>query len=128
MLLCHCPEATAERIAHELREVVSKIEFSWAQRVFPCSISIGVASFGAGIGNIEQVLSAADSACFLAKEKGRNRVQVYRTEDQELATRRREMDWAVRLREALRQDSFILYVQAMVPLQARHRPAGGWRC
>lgn len=122
VLLCHCPEATAERIAHELREVVSKIEFSWAQRVFPCSISIGVASFGAGIGNIEQVLSAADSACFLAKEKGRNRVQVYRTEDQELATRRREMDWAVRLREALREDSFILYVQGMVPLQARHPP------
>ena len=125
LLLENCPEATAERIADELRELIATIEFSWSKRVYACSMSVGVVCFGADIGNVEEVLSASDSACFLAKEKGRNRVQVYRTEDQELTTRRREMDWSVRLREALRDDRFVLYAQNMVPLQPRHKPR--WR-
>lgn len=120
LLLEGCPEATAERIANELRELIGSIEFSWSKRVFACSISIGVKTFGAEVGNMEDVLSAADAACFLAKEKGRNRVQVHRSEDEEMTTRRREMDWSVRLREALRDDRFVLYAQNMVPLQARH--------
>lgn len=120
VILENCPEITAKRIANELRELISTVEFSWSKRVFACSISIGVKTFGIDVGNVEQVLSAADAACFLAKEKGRNRVQVHRSEDEEMTNRRREMDWSVRLREALRDDRFVLYAQNMVPLQSRH--------
>lgn len=120
VLLENCPEATAARIANELRELIATIEFSWSKRVFACSISIGVKTFGADVGGIESVLSAADAACFLAKEKGRNRVQVHCMDDEELTSRRREMDWSVRLREALRDDRFVLYAQNIMPLQARH--------
>lgn len=120
VLLEDCPQTTAERIANELRELISTVEFSWSKRVFACSISIGVTTFGVDIGNIDDVLSAADTACFLAKEKGRNRVQVHRSEDEEMTSRRREMDWAMRLREALRNDRFVLHAQNMLPLQSRH--------
>ncbi|MCW8193683.1 EAL domain-containing protein [Proteobacteria bacterium 005FR1] len=116
LLLRGCPAATAERIANELREQVSGTEFAWDQRIFGCSVSIGVVTFSEGIHGLDNLLSAADSACFLAKEKGRNRVQVYRPEDDELITRRREMDWVGRLRGALQENRILLYAQRIEPL------------
>jgi EAL domain-containing protein (putative c-di-GMP-specific phosphodiesterase class I) len=75
-------------------------------------------AFGSEIGGITDALSAADSACFLAKEKGRNRVQMHWADDDELAERRREMDWVGRLREALSDGRILLYAQRIAALRA----------
>lgn len=116
LLLENCPAETAGRIAETLRQTVRDVEFIWQNRVFGGSVSIGLVSFGDPATNPADALSAADSACFLAKEKGRNRVQVYRQEDNELVARWREMDWAGRLRTALKEERIELYAQRIEPL------------
>jgi EAL domain-containing protein (putative c-di-GMP-specific phosphodiesterase class I) len=65
---------------------------------------------------LAQVLSAADSACYMAKEKGRNRVQRYHADDADLSSRKGEMEWVGRIRNALDQDRFCLYAQDIVPV------------
>lgn len=116
LLLENCPEEVADRIAEELRQAISDVEFIWQKRVFGGSCSIGLVSFSDPNTKPADALSAADSACFLAKEKGRNRVQIYRWEDEELIARWREMDWMGRLRTALKEERIELYVQKIEAL------------
>jgi EAL domain-containing protein (putative c-di-GMP-specific phosphodiesterase class I) len=62
------------------------------------------------------VLSAADAACYAAKNAGRNRVHLYEADDQELAIGHGQMQWISRLTKALQDNSFCLYYQPIVPL------------
>jgi diguanylate cyclase (GGDEF)-like protein len=119
LLLENTDAQAALIMAESLRAAVDALEFARDQRVFGCSASVGVVTFGAEIGGMKEVLSAADAACFLAKDKGRNRVQVHTPHDGELAMRRREMDWVGRLRDALAEDRMFLLAQRIVPLAPR---------
>lgn len=116
VLLPNCGEGPAQRIAEELRERVAEVDFRWERRRFSGSISIGVVTFGSDGLTGKEALSTADAACFLAKEKGRNRVHAYHPEDAEMAARLREMDWISRLGDALREDRIVLYAQHIAPL------------
>jgi EAL domain-containing protein (putative c-di-GMP-specific phosphodiesterase class I) len=62
------------------------------------------------------VLSAGDAACYMAKEKGRNRVQLYHPKDTELALRHGEMEWVGRIQDALTAGRFVLYTQRILPV------------
>lgn len=119
LLLQGCSGPEASRIANELRRLIGDIDFSWGNRVFNCSVSIGAVPFGAE-SELHDILSAADSACFLAKEKGRNRVHVYRMDDAEISARRQEMDWIGRLRSALQEQRLVLFAQRIAPLGKDH--------
>jgi EAL domain-containing protein (putative c-di-GMP-specific phosphodiesterase class I) len=68
---------------------------------------------------LADVMSAADAACYMAKEKGRNRVQLYHAQDSELSVRQGEMEWISRLQKALKEDRFVLYAQDIRGLDAR---------
>jgi EAL domain-containing protein (putative c-di-GMP-specific phosphodiesterase class I) len=73
---------------------------------------------------LASALSAADAACYVAKEKGRNCVHVHEPGDAELAARDAQMQWVSRLTQALEEDRFALYYQPITPLapQAHERP------
>lgn len=116
LLLENCTEEVAAHIAEALRQAIKDVEFIWQKRVFGGSISIGLVSFSDPDTNPADALSAADSACFLAKEKGRNRVQIYRWEDDELIARWREMDWMGRLITALKEERIELHGQRIEAL------------
>lgn len=111
VLLQACPLERAERIAAELMAAVSALRFSWEGKVFAVGVSIGLAAITSQSESTAALLSAADSACYLAKEQGRNRVCVYRTADVDMARRRQDMDWTSRLTLALEQERFELYYQ-----------------
>jgi len=117
VLLPHCPPAPALRIAEALRKAIVDFRFAWKNRSFTIGVSIGLVNLAEGPHTLASVLSAADAACYLAKDKGRNRVQVYRPEDSEVALRRGEMEWVNRLHRALAEDRLCLYAQ---PMQAMH--------
>jgi len=80
-------------------------------------VSIGVVSIADGTFTLAEVMSAADAACYMAKEKGRNRVQVYHREDTDLTLRHGEMEWVGRIHKALDEDRFCLYMQEIIPVQ-----------
>jgi len=111
VLLEHCASDAALRIAETLRKTVGDFHFVWKQRPFKVGVSIGLVNLNDGARTLAQVLSAADAACYMAKDKGRNRVQVWSSESDELLLRRGEMEWANRLHAALGQNRFCLYAQ-----------------
>ncbi|HWQ38915.1 MAG TPA: EAL domain-containing protein, partial [Burkholderiales bacterium] len=111
VLLESCPPDHAVRIADQLRQTVSDFHFVWENRSFAITVSIGLVNVADGMFTLADVLSAADAACYMAKDKGRNRVQVYHPEDSEVSLRHGEMEWVGRIQKALEEDRFVLYAQ-----------------
>ncbi|MCD7041193.1 EAL domain-containing protein [Pseudomonas sp. MAFF 311095] len=116
ILLENCPAAVAEKIAESLRHTVQSLHFVGKGRPFMTTVSIGLVHLGHTPTTLETSLRAADMACYMAKEKGRNRVQVYHADDSELSLRFGEMAWVQRLHMALEENRFCLYAQEISPL------------
>ena len=125
ILLEHCPIEEASDTAEVLREVVKKFRFAWQDKVFEIGASIGVVPITADSGSIVDVMSAADSACYVAKDHGRNRIHVYQSEDKALVQRHGEMQWVQRVNEALGQDRFRLFFQKVLALSSDDREQYG---
>ncbi len=123
VLLENCSPEHAARIADELRQTVTDFHFVWHTRTFTIGVSIGLVAIPDGAMTLADVLSAGDAACYVAKEKGRNRVQLYHPKDSELAMRHGEMEWVARIHGALDTDRFCLYSQEIVAVDDPQRPA-----
>lgn len=119
ILLEDCPLEKAEVIAEKLRNVIKEFRFSWQDKVFEIGVSIGMVPITEFSGTLTDVLSAADSACYVAKDLGRNRVHVFQADDIELVKRQGEMQWMQSIQRALAEDRFQLYIQSIVPLSKR---------
>ncbi len=117
ILLESCTTDEAMRTAEMLRESVRNFRFTWEDRTFRLSASLGVVPITADNEDVASILSAADSACTAAKEAGRNRVHTFAENDMELMRRRREMQWAARINTALEEGRFELHRMAIMPLQ-----------
>ena len=111
VLLESCPMHEAIRIADELQKCIADFRFVSEGRSFTIGASIGVVHIADGMLTLTDVLGAADAACYMAKEKGRNRVQFYRPHDSEVFLRRGEMEWVSRLQRALQEGRFVLHAQ-----------------
>ncbi len=124
VVLEDCSVNKAQELADLLRQSVKDFRFLWEGRTFEIGVSIGLVPILPDSGGLTEVLSAADSACYVAKDHGRNRIHLYQTGDRALAQRRGEMQWVHRLRQGLESNSFDLYCQAIVPLGADTLPSG----
>jgi diguanylate cyclase (GGDEF)-like protein/PAS domain S-box-containing protein len=116
ILLGECALEQARRIADDLRDLIVDFRFTWDGRAFRLGASIGLVPVPAG-GELPVVLSAADNACYLAKERGGNRVEVLPPDSHGESERRREMTLLARVQRALAGEGFQLYAQPIVPLQ-----------
>src|ERR1700744_5345996 len=117
ILLESCSLDEAMRTAEALREAVRNFKFTWEERTFRLGASIGVVPISADNADVAAGLSAAASACQAAKEAGRNRVHSFEENDIDLMCRRREMQWAARINNALEEGRFELFRQTILPLQ-----------
>ena len=114
------PAATddAERFAESLREGAERLSALHAESRTPVSISVGVALLDASTEELAHVLAASETACRLAKDRGRNRVEVYETSDVSIVRRFADIGIAERLREAIAQGRLRLDAQLILPFQA----------
>jgi diguanylate cyclase (GGDEF)-like protein/PAS domain S-box-containing protein len=116
VLMEHCVLRQAQRVANTLRKCVEDFRFSWENKTFSVGVSIGLVPVTSDSESVAGALSAADTACYVAKDQGRNRVHVYHPEDMELARRHGEMQWVARINQALEEDRFCLSVQPIRPI------------
>ncbi|MDH5657478.1 MAG: EAL domain-containing protein, partial [Spirochaetia bacterium] len=126
LLLENCSLKDAVEIAEKIRIQVKEYRFNWHDKSFEIGSSTGIVTILPGDKNISRVMSAADLACYAAKEGGRNRVHVYETTDEIFAKKHGEMHWATVIAEALKKDRFVLYRQAILPIQQRHEDLMHW--
>jgi diguanylate cyclase (GGDEF)-like protein/PAS domain S-box-containing protein len=118
VLLESCSLDEAMKTAEVLRAAIGEFKFMWDDRSFRLGVSIGVVPITADNEDVAALLSAADSACAAAKEAGRNRIHSFQENDIDLMRRRREMQWAARINNALEENRFELFRQTIQPLQA----------
>jgi diguanylate cyclase (GGDEF)-like protein/PAS domain S-box-containing protein len=116
VLLDDCTIEAAQAVATDLLNTVREFRHVWEGKVFTLSVSIGLVAVTAETSNRTEVFSAADTACYSAKEQGRNRICVYQSSDADMAQRRREMGWASRLTQALEEERLRLYFQPYLAL------------
>ncbi len=116
-LLEGCPLKKAEEVAETVRRTIDEFNFSWNGKTFSIGASIGLVPINFESDTVAGLMSAADIACYAAKDLGRNRVQVYHPSNEELARRHGEMHWVAGVNKALQQDRFILFAQTIKPLR-----------
>lgn len=108
--------AQAQEKAEAIRQIINQFRFVYELKMYDIALSIGVVWVDPAAKNISELLSAADLACRMAKEKGGNRVHIYHASDQELLIHEDQMQWISRINQALLEQRFALYRQKILPL------------
>ena len=121
-LLIGCPLDKARQIADDLCRAVNDYRFVWKDKIFNIGVSVGLVEISRESGTIEELLAAADTACYVAKKQGSGRVVVYSARDEAHARHTGEIQWLQRLQSALKENRFHLYQQVIVPA---HEEEGG---
>ncbi len=117
VLLSHCSLSKAESIANYILNTIHDYRFSWQDNSFVIGASIGLVPINQYSGDPSMVMSKADSACYIAKDSGRNRIYVSHDEqDQQVERSKGEMQWVQRLTSAMDEDRFTLYCQPIVSI------------
>ena len=113
LLLVGCPLEKARQIADDVVRAVNDHRFVWKDKIFSIGVSIGLVEMTGESTSIEDLLHAADSACYVAKNQG-GRVHVYSARDEAAARQRGEILWLQLLQSALKENRFELHAQPIV--------------
>jgi len=114
LLLMDCQRQRAEKIAEKIRATINDFRFIWQDRTFSVSASIGLVRIDARSESISSILSAADVACYAAKDAGRNRLSVYSAEA--APSQHKQMQWVSRIMQACEDDRLTLFYHPIIPL------------
>jgi len=117
VLLINCDLEHATIVAQNILDIIKEFRFTWETKSFAIGASIGLVRFYGGMyQEMTAVLSAADMACYAAKDLGRNRVHVYNDDEAHILKRQGEMQWVSRINMALEENRFVLFVQKIIGL------------
>ena len=116
LLMENCPLVQSQRVAESFRAAIEDFQFVWDDKRFRVGVSIGLVPINGDSASVTEVLQQADTACYAAKDLGRNRVHIFLRDDEELTKRHGEMQWVTKIQAALETDQFRLYVQPIVPV------------
>ena len=113
LLLAGCPLEKSRQIADDVVRAISDYRFVWKDKIFSIGVSVGLVEISRESGSLEELLNAADSACYVAKKQG-NHVHVYSARDEAVARHRGEIHWLQRLQNAIKENRFELMAQPIV--------------
>ena len=113
ILLEGCDIKRGELIAEKFRQMISDFRFVWKDKLFQVGVSIGLVGITAASESIAVVMSAADAACYVAKDEGRDRIQVFKGNNK-VGERYGEMQWVARIHKAINENRLLLYRQNIV--------------
>lgn len=113
LLLENCSVRDALEVADAFRAEVQRFRFKWGDRIFAVGISVGMVAINRDSASAASLLSAADAACYVAKDRGRNQIHLYESRDTDLVRHRGEMQWVSRIHRALEDKRLRLSWQAI---------------
>lgn len=116
LLLSNCSFEKAYEIADKILHAIIKHHFSWQNELFNIGASIGLVTINSDSTDTESIIKMADSACYLAKEKGRKNIQVFNASDSDMQERNRMQKYASRLNWAFENNRFEIHYQKIIPL------------
>lgn len=116
VLMLNSSLSQAEAMGKDLCQVVQDYEFTWDSKSFRIGVSIGVVPITEKSGGISAALRAADSACYTAKDMGRNQIHVYNEDDSRMKIRHGQMEWINRINSAISEGRLHLYYQPIIPV------------
>ena len=118
LFFLNTPIGIAEQIAEKILEVIREYRFHWNGKTFRVGASIGLIETPKDTdADYASLVQAADTACYLAKDEGRDRIKVLPYDQSALDAKRREGEWVQRINEAFEQDAFLLVFQDIVQLR-----------
>ncbi len=115
-LLLDCDLECAIRQSEKLIDAIHSHTFVYEGQYFQLGASVGVVEMRQTHMGIDELLIAADQACYAAKDKGRNRVEVFAPEDDYYRSQRAQFLSASEITRGLRENRLLLYVQRVKPL------------
>ncbi len=118
LVLSYCNQDQALQIAEKLQKIINEYQLIWDNNAFKVGASIGLVSVRKGDDAVE-VLKFADTACYAAKNTGRNKIYVFSKDDSYLSTQSGEIQWVQRIERALDNNQFCLYAQKIVSLSIK---------
>ena len=116
ILLIDCDTSKATELVNKICKQIRNFRLPWQDKTIQIGVSAGLVLLDHNISDLSDVFSAADSACFVAKELGRNRIHLFHPNDTDLAKRHGLMQWMHHIRDALKENRFTLYCEGFVPL------------
>jgi diguanylate cyclase (GGDEF)-like protein len=116
VLLDSCSLEMSCSIADNIQKAIYEMNFTWDNQQYNTSVCIGIAEMNADCESIQSIFAAAELAVHVAKEQGRNVVQVYQSADTQLQRRRGEVHWVRKIQKALTHNNFQLYSQMIQPI------------
>jgi EAL domain-containing protein (putative c-di-GMP-specific phosphodiesterase class I) len=118
VLLVGCPLEKARQIADDVVRAVADYRFVWKDKIFNIGVSVGLVEVSRESGSLEDMIGAADSACYVAKKQG-GHVHVYSARDEASARQRGEIHWLQQLQSALKDGRFELHAQPIVAVDTQ---------
>ncbi|MDY7003788.1 MAG: EAL domain-containing protein [Cyanobacteriota bacterium] len=127
LLLLQCRMNNAQRVVQKLIDSIQDYRFVWEDKTFNIGVSIGLITLSQEslkqvgvVDDVNLLLSAADAACYVAKNRGRNRFHVYESDDSDLKQQKNTIHWVTKINQACEQNLFCLYYQPVALLQNSH--------
>lgn len=119
LLLENCSLADANQITNALLKLVRDYRFIYEDKIFNVGVSIGLVVINSNFETVSEVIHAADSACYSAKEAGRNQSFLFNAGDIEVVQRRSAVEAVADITDKIDDEQFMLYCQPIVPLSSR---------
>ena len=120
IILDSCSIYQAKNICTQIIKKIKDTRFNWGKNSFEAGASIGIVPITKLTVSVSEVMSSVDAACYEAKDKGRNRVQVFEPNDAEFVKHQLETSWIQKIKTAIDENQFELYFQELKNINPTH--------